>query len=91
MKKEISHEYVGHTLESFEFESCKGCQQYPPVCNMITMNNQDICPCIKCLVKSSCKVHCPEYNRIFNTSIGCTTIDPVTYITKKISESDIKE
>jgi hypothetical protein len=71
----ISHEYVGHTLKSFEFKECKGCIQVREACGMITMNNHKICPCIKCLVKPTCKVHCPEFDRIFNISIGCEGLE----------------
>ena len=73
--KKISHEYVGHTLESFDFEECKGCIQVREACGMITMKNHEICPCIKCLVKTTCLNECEEYQEIFNTSIGCSSLE----------------
>jgi len=68
----INKGYVGHVLKSFEFEECKGCRQLPAICGMVTTGNHKICPCIKCLVKAACIIHCKEYQQIFNTAIGCS-------------------
>jgi len=78
-EKEISKEYIGHKLKSYDFKKCKGCLQIREACDMITMNNLNICPCIKCLVKTTCKIHCPEYNRIFSISVGCSRFIDINY------------
>ncbi len=74
---------LNFSLKKYEFDQCKGCTQIRSACGMITTVNHEVCPCIKCLVKTTCVWHCQEYQDIFRTAIGCTLTLGEFYPSKK--------
>jgi hypothetical protein len=71
----INKGYVRHLIKTFKFESCKGCSASPEVCLIISTGNQDICPCINCLIKTMCVLECDKYIKLGCTAVGCTSSD----------------
>lgn len=56
----------------FDFNRCIGCRKKQNMCALIETNRYsyfDVCPCMECIVKSTCVDYCVDRSNLYTYTI----------------------